>query len=170
MKSNIGIFGSCVSRDIFMSIHSDYKKYFNIVADYQRGSIISIMQPKFEYDINDLTILPHDKSNDFGTQCLCYDYDKTFLSDPALDELEFLIFDILFDVLSGVLKTSDGNYITNNVIDYPRTKLSEKLDAEVFNGLTDFDNYFKLWKSCLDDFLDTLTDRFPDMTLSLIHI
>ena len=104
MKSDIGIFGSCVSRDIFMSQHSDYKKHFNIILDYQRNTIVSMMHPKFEYNLEDITILPHNNANDFRTQCLCNDFDKSFLNDPSLDKLDFLIFDILFDVLSGVLK------------------------------------------------------------------
>ena len=165
MKSNIGVFGSCVSRDIFMSQHSDYKKYFNIGLDYQRSTIVSVMQPKFKYDLEDITILPHNNENDFGTLCLCNDFDKSFLDDPALNKLDFLIFDILFDILGGVLKTNNGRYISNNTLDLPRTNLYNKLDTEVVDVLTDFENYFRLWKSCFDEFLDNLTDRYPDMTI-----
>ena len=165
MKSNIGIFGSCVSRDIFMSRHSDYKKYFNIVLEYQRGSIVSVMQPKFEYNLEDITILPHNNVNDFRTQCLCSDFDKSFFDDPALGKVDLFIFDILFDMLSGVLQTSDGSYITNNILDFPYTDLYNKLDFRVVDVNTDFENYFKLWKSCLDGFLDNLADKYPDMPI-----
>lgn len=165
MKFDVGIFGSCVSRDIFMTQHSDYKKHFNIVLDYQRGSIVSIMQPKFEYNLEDITILPHNKRNDFRTQCLCNDFDKSFLNDSSLDKLNFLIFDILFDVLSGVLQTNDGIYITNNILDFPYTKLYSKLDTQVVDVNTDFKNYFKLWKSSFDAFFDNLTDICPDTAI-----
>ena len=165
MKSNIGIFGSCTSRDIFMSQHSDYKKYFNIILDYQRGTIVSLMQPKFKYDLEDITILPHNSENDFRTQCLCNDFDKSFLNDDSLDKLDFLIFDILFDVLGGVLQTSDGSYISNNVLDLPDTKLYKKIDTTLVDVNTDFKNYFKLWKSCFDAFLDNLTDNYPNLTI-----
>lgn len=165
MKSNIGVFGSCVSRDIFMSQHSDYKKYFNISLDYQRSTIVSIMQPKFGYNLEDITILPHNKENDFRTQCLCNDFDKSFLNDPELNKIDILIFDILFDVLSGVLQTNDGSFISNDILDFPYTKLYNKIDTNVVDVITDFENYFKLWKSSLDEFLDYLTDSYPDMTI-----
>lgn len=165
MKSNVSVFGCCVSRDIFMSQHSDYKKYFNIIMDYHRSTIISIMQPKFEYDLEDIIILPDTKENNFRTQCLCNDFDKSFLDDPALNNTDFLIFDIMCDIIGGVLQTGDGSFISYNRLDLPPTKLYNKLDFKVVDVITDSDNYFKLWKSCLDEFLDYLTDSYPDMTI-----
>lgn len=165
MKSAICVWGSCVSRDIFMSQHTDYKKYFDLELSYQRSSIISFMQPAVEFDLEDITILPHNFENDFRTKCLCDDLSKSFLEEIPSKNLDFFLFDIFFDVHLGVLRINDEKYITNNVLDIYDVNLLNKFDTKVVNYEECGDKYLNLWKSCFDMFLDYFEDNCPDTTI-----
>ena len=43
MKIKIGIWGSCLTRDIFRSIFNNYKEYFEIISSLERVSLVSLM-------------------------------------------------------------------------------------------------------------------------------
>lgn len=55
MVFTVGVFGSCVSRDLFNSkIVPNYKTFFQIISYSQRTSIISLMQNSVNFDEMDI--------------------------------------------------------------------------------------------------------------------
>ena len=85
--------------------------------------------------MEDITILPHNNENDFRTQCLCNDFDKSFLNDDSLDKLDFLIFDI-----ENNSKISDSK-TTMGVLDFISDDIKKKENKTyVLSDIYDLDS------------------------------
>lgn len=163
----MGIFGSCVSSGILREEHNNYTDYFNLALIHQRSSIISLMQEPLEYNLDDISVLPHNELNDYCTECIANDFSKKFLEDIVETPVDYLIIDINFDVVAGLLQIGD-TYITNSPIDIQKTKFYRALDnKKELHIANDCKKFFSLWKSCCDDFFDYLTDKCPDMPIIL---
>ena len=79
MKTKIAIYGSCISRDLFNShFVPDYKEFFEVVADVQRTTMISLMQNPMEIDKNLIDILPHNTKNNVSKKFIVEDFNKIF--------------------------------------------------------------------------------------------
>ncbi len=142
MKDTIATFGCCTTRDIFRSAHTDYAKYFDIAFFNQRSSIISSMQPPVELDPAEVVILPHNRENDYRSHLVEDDLTKRFWEDLARTKPDYLIFDIAFDVVTGVLRINGKDYITNNYLDLPRTPLIKGAQIEILGCKESFEDFF----------------------------
>ena len=166
MKTKIGIWGTCLTRDIFRSKFNDYKEYFEIVSTLERISMVSLMGDGIEFDEDDITIYPLDKRNTFDTLLLRNDLSKNFLKnmDP---NIEYLIIDEVSEAYFGLIKVDD-NYITNNFWSYPKTKFYETISENERLSLNyNFKEYFELWTDSCDKFFDYIHKNFPNLKIIL---
>lgn len=91
MVFTVGVFGSCVSRDLFNSqIVPNYKTFFQIISYSQRTSIISLMQNNIKFDEKDIIF-----ENDYNNS-IRYDLSKCWLSEIANNPPDYILLWMLF--------------------------------------------------------------------------
>lgn len=172
MRKHIAIFGSCISRDPF---RTDFNKYwhsrFEIDIDYQRNSLISVLNQKINVNRTLLRIYPYSANNRFRTRNLVKDFKKTFLKELKKQQVEYLIMDMYFETLMGIRMYGDG-IITNNFLDLPETRFYKKAIknnelGEVMSMQTNPVEYFNLWKTACDKFFKYLDTHCPNTKVIL---
>ena len=165
MVTSFGVFGSCVSRDIFNSkINHNYKKFFKITGDGVRLSVISVMQPPVNYDEELLKIYPQ-SINNHHIKRIKFDLDKTFRKILLDKSFEYLLIDTYYDVNHGIVDIGNGVYITNN-IGLNKTKFFENLPyKEVIKIHNHLPGYYRLWKDNFDLFYDFIVKSSPNTKL-----
>ena len=168
MKTKIGIWGSCVTRDIFRSVFNNYKGHFEIVYDLERISLISLMGygHVFEFNEDDIRICPLNNKNKYRSELLRRDLSKEYLKILG-ENIDYLIIDEFFEAYFGVIKMHD-TYITYNYWDYPDTKFYESINKENILTLNNnFLEYYALWKYNCDQFFDYFHKNFPNVKIIL---
>ena len=166
MKTKIGIWGTCVTRDIFRSKFNDYNEYFEIVSALERISMVSLMGDSIEFDEEDITIYPLDKRNEFDTELLRNDLSKDFLKNMD-EDIEYLIIDEVSDAYFGLIKINN-TYITNNFWSYPKTKFYETISENDRLSLNyNFKEYFEVWTDSCDRFFEYIQKNFPNLKIIL---
>lgn len=156
MVFTVGVFGSCVSRDLFNSkIVPNYKTFFQIISYSQRTSIISLMQNSVNFD--EMDILSENNHND----SIKYDLSKCWLSEIAKNPPDYIIMDVIYELIFGILILDDGNIITNNYWDLPKTKFYETIKdkSTALTIIKDSKTYFKLYKESIDLFFNFLKNN-----------
>ena len=166
MKIKIGIWGTCITRDIFRSKFNNYKEYFEIVASLERISLVSMMGDSIEFTEEDIQIYPLDKKNKFDTHLLRNDLSKNFLKNMDKN-IEYLIIDEVSEAYFGLIKMDD-NYITNNYWSYPKTKFYETISNNDRLSLNNnFIEYYDLWTNSCDKFFEYLHKNLPNVKVIL---
>lgn len=170
MKSKIALFGSCVSRDNFRSVHNpNYKENFDLCVIQLRSTLISLMNEPISFDEKEIEITPLNRQNRFKTTILRDDLNKSFLKNLNQD-VHYLIIDLYFDLLFGVLYSNRG-VITNNYWDY--------IDSDFYNNLENvkkfsfYENpyeYYVLWTKHCDKFFNHIDEKFPNIKVILNKI
>lgn len=164
MIHSVGVFGSCVTRDLFNSkFCPNYKQYFKVVTDSQRSTIISFMADPVQIDFEDIKI-----DNPVSMRLLKEDFLKNKRFELFQIQPEYYVFDINFDVIFGIIILDDGNIITNNMWNLPLTSFYKK--SNEWKKLTIFDNpteYFSLFKDNVELFFDFLESNCPNMKIIL---
>ncbi|AWX32293.1 DUF6270 domain-containing protein [Methanosphaera sp. BMS] len=167
MKSKLAIFGSCVSMDIFRSAYNeDYKDYFELYPVQLRLSLISIMQDAIDFSEDEIRIVPDTPQHRFSTNVLRNDLRKNFLSELN-EDIDYLILDLYFDLIFGVLFTDKG-IISNNNWDYLNTNFFKNLKEkkEVSFNVNPYE-YYVLWTNCCDKFFTYLQENYPNLKVIL---
>lgn len=167
--STVSVFGSCTTRDLFYSkVIPNYKQYFKLTFDSQRSTIISVMQKPIDFSEEDI-----DTGNVFSTASIKKDLNKNFRANLIINPPEYLIFDLDFDMLFGVLLLNNGGgIISNNFWDLPKTEFYKNLNGE-FKTLTIQDTpkeYFSLFKENIESFFNFLDKNCPETTVILNSI
>ena len=168
MKTKIGIWGSCVTRDIFRSVFNNYKGHFEIVYDLERISLISLMgyDYVFEFNEDDIRICPLNNKNKYRSELLRRDLSKEYLKILG-ENIDYLIIDEFFEAYFGVIKMHD-TYITYNYWDYPDTEFYESINKDNILTLNNnFLEYYALWKYNCDQFFDYFHKNFPNVKIIL---
>ena len=170
MKTKIAIYGSCISRDLFNShFVPDYKEFFEVAADVQRTTMISLMQNPMEIDKNLIDMLPHNTKNNVSKKFIVEDLNKIFLKNLIEKDIDYLIIDNYFEFLFGILYF-DNNIITNNFWDLPKTQfykiMPNKFSLKIYEN---FEEYFCIWSKYCDLFFKFLTLYCPDIKVILIE-
>lgn len=170
MKSKIAIFGSCVSMDNFRSVHNqDYKENFELSAIQLRSSLISVMHEPIDFTEEEIKITPITPQNRFSTNVLRDDLQKSFFNNLN-DKIEFLVLDLYFDLLFGVLYTNRG-VITNNKWDYTQTDFYKNLkDVKEYSFKENPYEYYVLWTKYCDKFFNYLQENYPNLKIILNKI
>lgn len=156
MVFTVGVFGSCVSRDLFNSqIVPNYKTFFQIISYSQRTSIISLMQNNIKFDEKDIIF-----ENNYNDS-IRYDLSKCWLSEIANNPPDYIIMDVIYELIFGILILDDGNIITNNYWDLPKTKFYETIKdkSTALTIIEDSKTYFKLYEESIDLFFNFLKNN-----------
>ena len=120
MKTRLGFFFFCSTRDIFRTPHNvKYKDEFEIVFQIQRGSLISLMQEPVPYTIESTRRIENGEEKVYCSEWIRDDLRKS-LFDEIRKGIDYLLLDVYFDTLFGVI-VYDDKIITNNYRDYPYT-------------------------------------------------
>ena len=166
MKTKIAIFGSCVSMDNFRSAHNKYKDDYELSSVQLRLSLISVMQEAISFTEDEIKILPDTPQHRFSTNVLRNDLTKDFFNQIN-DDIEYMVLDLYFDLLFGVLFTDRG-VITNNTWDYTNTpfykNLKQKKECSFNENPYEF---YVLWTKYCDKFFNYLQDNYPNMKIIL---
>lgn len=166
----IGIFGSCTTREVFTTFYNDYKNHFNLIFSHERESFISLFDKPIEFDYNELKLLPDTKKNQFRFNNMINDLTKSFFDDLKKG-IDYLIIDVYFEVLYGILILEDGTFITNNKWDLPKTEFYKNLSnfrqCDIYKHP---DEYFELWVRACKKFFDYLKEFYPNVKIILNKI
>ena len=169
MKTKVGVFGSCISRDAFNShFVPNYKDFFEIKFDAQRISMISLMQDPLLIDEKLIEIHPATAKNKSRTHFLSCDFNKIFLHQLIENDIDILIIDNYFEVLMGILYFENNTIITNNGWDLPDTEFYKKIKDKFVLKIINFtDEYFCIWSKYCDLFFKFLKLNCPNVKVIL---
>lgn len=171
MRKNIAIYGSCISKDPFTTyFNENYKEKYNCIINDQKHSFISTMQEKEEFDESDLIISPDNSDNRFQSKCIKEDLEKTFITSMLNNEIDYLIIDINFEILHGVMYYGDGKLLTK-ITGIEKTKFYSK--QKNIKNINIFDNpnqYFELWKKYCNKFFKFLNENCPNTKIILSEV
>ena len=168
---NVAIYGSCITKDPFTtSFNKDYKTRYHCVVNDQKHSLISTMQKKELVDEKELEILPNTSGNRFLTKCIKEDLEKNFIDVMLNNKIDYLVFDIFFEVERGIISYNDGTLLTK-ITGFDQTEYFSKYDDIEFISIIDNPNtYFNLWRDCCDKFFEFLKVNCPDTKIILAEV
>ncbi|WP_182199822.1 DUF6270 domain-containing protein [Paraliobacillus salinarum] len=164
----LAVIGSCVSRDAFNSnFIKDYKDYYQCVFTQNHMSMISLMSDSIPFQ--PYSVLKGD-INDFNKKILITELLKSPWNSMRISQPDFLILDLYPDVYFGVRKIGTS-YITNKTWLFKKTPFYSTLElGETYKPEKDFDEYFKIWKSAIDKFMEKMKLEFPNTKIILNKI
>lgn len=166
MKTKIGIFGSCLTRDVFRSVHNDYKKDYNLVFDQLRSSIVSVMQEPVEYDKETIYVSDGDVHSRVNAQFIENDLKKTFIKEMKKG-VDYLIIDVFFDVYFGIL-SYDDNIITNNEWSLQETEFYKNIpNKKIIKMEHNREEFMKIWTKNCDLFFNYVNAKYPRVKIIL---
>ena len=167
MINTVNVIGSCVTRDLFCSkVIPDYKNFFKLLSYQGRSTLISLMQQPYEYNKDDIKA-----KNKVDTEFIEADFRKDGIKRLIQQPPDYLIIDILFDVIFGVILLDEGNIISNNTWTFPKISFYNNLKG--FKTLNIIDNtkeYFNLYKNNINLFFEVLKVNCPDTKVILNQV
>lgn len=168
MVVKVGVFGSCVTRDVFTTIfNKNYKNYFEVVASAQRSSFISLMSKPCNIDNNLLELNSQYVGEEVNTSFLKDDLEKNFLQDLIKNKPDYLVIDNFFDARMGVLFFND-TIVTNNNWEIPKTKLCNEItNCKTLKIEEEPDKYLNLFYESFDLFFKFIRKNLPDLKIVL---
>ena len=168
MKIKVGVFGSCISRDLFNSnFVEDYKDFFEVTISAFRTSMISLMQNPIHIDEKLIKITPNNPQNNAKTKFINYDLKKTLLKELMQKNIDCLIIDNFLEVRMGILYL-ENDIITNNYWDLPLTEFYKKSEIKFKFNINDYpSDYFQIWTKYCDLFFNFLNEKCPNVKIIL---
>ncbi|MEC5317207.1 DUF6270 domain-containing protein [Enterococcus casseliflavus] len=156
----VALLGSCVTRDLFNSkFNPDYKNLFQVVADQQHMSMISLMS--IPLPIREKTI--NGDVSDFYKNVYRQDLQKDFLKRLKNSDPDILILDFYTDVFYGALEVNNMSFITNKKWQYEKLSHFENiLINKEYSIYNESDQFIDLWKTSFDIFYDYLRKNLPN--------
>lgn len=118
----------------------------------------------------ELTILPDNAPNRFLTKCIKEDLEKTFIDLMLENPIDYLVFDINFEVQNGIITYDDGKMLTR-ITDFEKTEYFQKLNNVKYISI--FDNpeqFFEIWKKYCDEFFNFLKTYCPNTKIVLAEV
>lgn len=158
MALRVGIIGSCVSRLAFRSDFIPENKPFFDVIQYQfHTSIISIFSKPIKYDYSQFK----GKDDEYAKEHLVSELEKDGLNNLIASNPDILIVDFYPDVHFGIAYTQNS-IITNKCWRFNRIEVFRQLDiSNTLDPIASFDEYFKIWKENLDNFMRFMKTHLP---------
>lgn len=113
------------------------------------------MQNNIKFDEKDIIF-----ENDYNNS-IRYDLSKCWLSEIANNPPDYIIMDVIYELIFGILILDDGNIITNNYWDLPKTKFYETIKdkSTALTIIEDSKTYFKLYEESIDLFFNFLKNN-----------
>jgi hypothetical protein len=165
---SVAVFGSCTTRDNFNSrFNADYRSRYDVTVAASQTSVITMMSPPVEAEFT-----PTRPMSDYDLWNIRSDLSREFLPLVAAERPDYLILDFFADIHFGVLRLTDGRFITDNRWKTWSTDLYQDLQAA--NGFQrlriadDPDGYFELWAEALERFAAHIDEHCPD-TKVVVH-
>ncbi|MET0694506.1 MAG: DUF6270 domain-containing protein [Propionibacteriaceae bacterium] len=164
----IAVMGSCITRDNFNSrFNPDYKQMYETVLMQNQSSVIALMSEGFALTDEELgEATAYDRWN------VVTDLSKSFLTELAELQPDYLLVDFFGDVHFGVLDPGDGRWVTNNRWKLWATPYYQALKAAgPLRTLTlqrDTDAYLELWRESFDRFVAHVRRVAPDTEI-IVH-
>lgn len=166
-KIRVGILGSCVTREVFTTYYNDYKNHFDLIFSHERESLISLFQDPIEFDEEDIKIYPDSKKNRFRSKNIFNDLSKSFFEDLKRG-IDYLIIDVYFEALFGIMVLENGSIITNNKWDLPKTKFYNDLNNYTICDMYENQNeFFELWITHCNKLFEFLKSSYPGVKIIL---
>jgi len=165
---SVAVFGSCTTRDSFNSrFNPDYKSRYHVPYAASQTSVITMMSPAVEAEFT-----PTREMSDYDLWNIRSDLSRELLPLLAAQPPDYLILDFFADIHFGVLRLTDGRFLTNNRWKTWHTDLYQRLvETNGFERLRIFDDpdrYFDLWADALDRFAGYVKEHCPD-TRVVVH-
>ncbi|MBE6499007.1 MAG: hypothetical protein E7Z80_00450 [Methanobrevibacter thaueri] len=168
---NIAIYGSCITKDPFTtSFNPDYKTRYHSVVDDQKHSFISTMQPKEKVDEKELKLYPDTSGHRFASRCMKEDLEKNFLDVLLNNDIDYIIFDINFEVERGIICYNENTILTK-ISGFDQTEYFSKLkNVKYLNIIDNPTTYFNLWKKHCDEFFEFVKENCPKTRIILAEV
>lgn len=157
---NIGVWGSCCTRDIFNSkFIADYKEHYNITVDQQHISVISMMSRSVKLNLQKL----EGNVSPFFKKVFVQDMEKDFFSRLKKEKPAYLLVDFYTDVRYGAALLNNGKYITNKLWQYKKLSVYNQLNiAKRFSISKNPDQFIELWCEQFDAFMKKIKQITPE--------
>jgi len=165
---SVAVFGSCTTRDSFNSrFNPDYKSRYHVPYAASQTSVITMMSPPVEEEFT-----PTREMSDYDLWNIRSDLSRELLPRLAAEPPDYLILDFFADIHFGVLRLTDGRFLTNNRWKTHHTDLYQRLvETDGFERIRIFDDpdrYVELWAEALDRFAAYVAEHCPD-TRVVVH-
>lgn len=156
----VALLGSCVTRDVFNSkFNPNYKDFFQVVADQQHMSMISVMS--IPLPVRD-KLIDGDVS-DFYKNVYRQDLQKDFLKRLKKSKPDVLILDFYTDVFYGVMEVNNMSFITNKKWQYQKlSHFANILINKEYSIYSESGQFIDLWKTSFDIFYNYLRKDLPN--------
>ncbi|MET3961447.1 hypothetical protein ABIE44_001381 [Marmoricola sp. OAE513] len=167
-QRSVAVCGSCITRDNFNSrFNADYRRWYSVVAQSNQSSMIALMSPPVDPDVQDT-----DGLSDYDAWNVRSDLSRAFLDEIVAAQPEHLILDFFGDLHFGVLRLPDGRYVTDNRWKLHKTAQHaswvEAGGTRVLRPLDDPEAYFALWVEAMDRFAAHVAEHCP-ATRVIVH-
>jgi len=164
----VAVMGSCITRDNFNSrFNPGYKQMYETVLMQNQSSVIALMSEGFELSDAELG-----EANAYDRWNVVTDLSKSFLTDLAELQPDYLLLDFFGDVHFGVLEVGDGQWVTNNRWKLWATPYYQSLKAagplRTLSLQRDTDTYLELWRESFDRFVAHVRQVAPDTEI-IVH-
>lgn len=168
---NVAVYGSCITKDPFTSLfNKNYKEHYNCLINDQKHSFISTMQKKEIINDSELFISPDNSDNRFLTKCIKEDLEKTFISSFLQYDIDYLVFDVYFEVERGIIRYGDNTYLTK-ITGFEKTEYYSKLDnIEHISMIENPNYYFEIWTEYCDKFFEFIKNNSPNTKIILAEV
>lgn len=150
MGSRVGIFGSCVTRDAFEFIPSD----FQLAGYISRSSVISCMADPLPQPIITEQELSEASLSPFEQRMVLHDVNKTGLDHLLSTKPDVIVVDLI-DERFAVLKVN-GSFITDSAA-FAKTEARKRLPAGSSKYTIFGSNTLDLWEEAARSFAKKIT-------------
>jgi hypothetical protein len=160
---NVGIIGSCVSRDNFNSMfNAGYTRLFNCKMYIGHITVPSLISGKIEYNEEDIYI---DNPDEF--EIVKRELSRSYLEElKDSSDLDYLIIDFYSDVYYGIVMVDNDHVFTDHYQRVATTKFYSELENKKFLSLHDNpDEYFEIWKKSLNELVLLIKSIMPNVKI-----
>ena len=159
---DVGIIGSCVSRDNFNSkFNAGYTRLFNCKLNINHITFPSLVSGKIEFNEEDINL-----ENPIELKAVKRELSRSYMQEIKDEsELDYLIIDFYSDVFYGIVIFND-NIFTDNYQRVSKTKFYSQIENKRFINLENNpDEYFEIWKNSFNKFIEIIKTTMPNVKI-----
>ncbi|GAA4814490.1 DUF6270 domain-containing protein [Nocardioides caeni] len=166
--ATVSVMGSCITRDNFNSrFNPDYKRWFRVGPTTNQSSMIALMSAPVDEPWQAVKPM-----KPYGQWNVASDLTREILELLPAERPDLVVLDFFGDVHFGVIRLSDGRYVTDNRWRIHKTDLHERLLADPavthLHWQDDPDAYFAVWVEAMDRFAAFMAAECPG-TRVVVH-
>jgi hypothetical protein len=159
---NVGIIGSCVSRDNFNSMfNAGYTRLFYCTLNINHITFASILSGKIDFNEEDI-----DLENSRDVECVKMELSRSYMQEIyGTADLDYLIIDFYSDVFYGIVIANDIIF-TDDYRRVAKTKFYSQLENKRFVNIENNpDEYFEIWKKSFNKFIEIINTFMPNVKI-----